>query len=700
MCRRSSWKTARTIFLPSFIWKDSARAVSRQEAACGITHIFAPVLDITRDGRMGRQGESYGEDPLLASALGSAYVRGIQKTETAGRTPESAAKHFLAFHNSQGGIHGTHSDTPPRLLQEIYGRPFQAAIQAGLKGIMPCYCSINGEPVSASHELLTGLLREEMGFDGVCVSDYGAIGNIHFVQHVGETETDAGYLAMKAGMDMELPSVTGWNEELKCRFETGEADIAVLNTAVTRVLTAKFRMGLFEHPFAMEGKELEETFRHESDRELSLRSARESMVLLKNDGVLPLSKKVKTLAVIGPHADCARKFFGGYTHLCMAESTHAVANSIAGVKGSITDGRKIRTVPGTNVQSDEGEEFDRILKIQKPECRSLAEELKERLPETEILYAYGYPVAGADESGFEEAMKAVRNADAVILTLGGKHGTCSMATMGEGVDSSDINLPPCQDAFIRLAKTAGKPLIGVHFDGRPISSDTADECLDAIVEAWSPAECGAQAMTDILLGEYNPSGKLPLSVPYHAGQIPVYYNHPFGSCWHQGESIGFVNYVDLPHTPRYFFGYGLSYTAFEYSAFTASASEIGPDECVTLSVVIKNTGDRDGDEVVQLYVTDRYASQTRPVQELAGFARIHLKAQQSANVSFTVHPSQFAFLDQNMKWKIEQGDYDFRIGSSSMDPKGSLTIHVNENAWAEGKKRTLFPEVHTEPIME
>ena len=573
----------------------------------------------------------YGEDPLLASALGSAYVRGIQKTETAGRTPESAAKHFLAFHNSQGGIHGTHSDTPPRLLQEIYGRPFQAAIQAGLKGIMPCYCSINGEPVSASHELLTGLLREEMGFDGVCVSDYGAIGNIHFVQHVGETETDAGYLAMKAGMDMELPSVTGWNEELKRRFETGEADIAVLNTAVTRVLTAKFRMGLFEHPFAMEGKELEETFRHESDRELSLRSARESMVLLKNDGVLPLSKKVKTLAVIGPHADCARKFFGGYTHLCMAESTHAVANSIAGVKGSITDGRKIRTVPGTNVQSDEGEEFDRILKIQKPECRSLAEELKERLPETEILYAYGYPVAGADESGFEEAMKAVRNADAVILTSGGKHGTCSMATMGEGVDSSDINLPHCQDAFIRLAKTAGKPLIGVHFDGRPISSDTADECLDAIVEAWSPAECGAQAVTDILLGEYNPSGKLPLSVPYHAGQIPVYYNHPFGSCWHQGESIGFVNYVDLPHTPRYFFGYGLSYTAFEYSAFTASASEIGPDECVTLSAVIKNTGERDGDEVVQLYVTDRYASQTRPVQELAGFARIHLKAQQSAN---------------------------------------------------------------------
>ncbi len=404
------------------------------------------MLDVTRDPRMGRQGESYGEDPTLAAALGAAYTRGIQNTETAGRRPESVAKHFLAFHNSQGGIHGTHSDTPPRLLREIYAKPFQAAIREGLKGIMPCYDSLNGEPVSASKELLTGLLREEMGFDGLCVSDYGAVGNAHSVQHIGESFADAGYRCMEAGMDMELPSTTGWNEELKAMFQRGEADIAVLNRAVLRVLEAKFRMGLFEHPYALQGEELKKAFSDPQDREISLQSARESLVLLKNDGALPLRKTVKKIALIGPHADCARKFFGGYTHLCMMESTLAVANSIAGVSGVVTDGRPIRTIPGTNIQSDEGEEFDAILCRQKPDCRSLLEELRVRLPDAEITYAYGYPIAGADESGFEEALAAAKNADVVILTLGGKHGTCSMASMGEGVDAGNINLPACQDA--------------------------------------------------------------------------------------------------------------------------------------------------------------------------------------------------------------------------------------------------------------
>ena len=242
-----------------------ARTVSRQEAACGITQIFAPVLDVTRDPRMGRQGESYGEDPTLAASLGAAYTRGIQNTETTGRRPESVAKHFLAFQNSQGGIHGTHSDTPPRLLREIYAKPFQAAIREGLKGIMPCYDSLNGEPVSASRELLTGLLRKEMGFDGLCVSDYGAVGNAHSVQHIGESFAAAGYRCMEAGMDMELPSTTGWNEELKAMFQSGEADIAVLDRAVLRVLEAKFRMGLFEHPFALQGEELRAAFSNPRD---------------------------------------------------------------------------------------------------------------------------------------------------------------------------------------------------------------------------------------------------------------------------------------------------------------------------------------------------------------------------------------------------------------------------------------------------
>lgn len=685
-----------------------AQVVAKQEAACGITHILAPVLDISRDARMGRQGETYGEDPTLAAAMGAAYTRGVQNTQTGGRRPESAAKHFMGFHNSQGGIHGTQSDTPPRMLEEVYGKPFQAAVsQSGLKGIMPCYNSIDGEPASVSYHLLTEILRERMGFDGICISDYGAISNAHEVQCVGETIGKTGLLALEAGMDMEMPRPAGYGEELKEMFRSGRADMALLDRTVLRVLETKFRMGLFEHPFAMQGEKLRQVFAETEGAALSLQAARESMVLLKNAGVLPLSGRVRRLALIGPHADCARKFFGGYTHLCMMESVYAAASSIAGVEDSpeagaldvqngqpckavLPDGEPVAYIPGTQVQSDEAGFFDQILKQQKPQCKSLLEELKERMPHTEILYARGYPVAGADDSGFEEALEAVREADAVILTLGGKHGTCSMATMGEGVDASDINLPECQDAFIKVAAAYGKPLIGVHFDGRPVSSDTADRYLDALLEAWSPAEAGARAVADVLLGAYNPGGKLPVSVAYSAGQIPVYYNHANGSAWHQQESIGFVNYVDMPHTPRYCFGYGLSYTKFEYKNLTLSQTEVGPKDEIEICFTVENTGNRAGDEVVQLYLRDRFSSMTRPVKELAGFRRIHIEPRKEVRVAFIVRGDQTAFLDRKMDWKVEKGDIDVEIGSSSEDIRLKGKYHITEDRQIIGADRTFY----------
>ena len=675
-----------------------AEIVSRQEAACGITHVLAPVLDISRDSRMGRQGETYGEDPVLASAMGTAYTRGIQKGETAGRRTESVAKHFLAFHNSEGGIHGANSMTPERTLEEIYGKPFQAAItESNLRGIMPCYCTLNGEPVSASRTILTKLLREEMGFDGLCISDYGAIGNVHNCQHVGETAEEAGLLCMEAGMDVEMPNPAGYNDKLAAQFAKGEADMALLDRAVLRVLTAKFRMGLFEHPFALQGEELRKAFSHEKDREVSLQSAKESMVLLKNEGVLPISRDTKKIALIGPHADCARKFFGGYTQMCMMESTYAVANSIAGVSGSENvDNKKIITVPGTNIQSDETEEFDEILKRQKPGCRSLLEELREKMPDAEIIYAYGYPIAGADTSRFAGALEAVRKADVVILTLGGKHGTCSMASMGEGVDGADINLPECQDAFIRLAAELGKPMIGVHFNGRPVSSDAADRYLDAILEAWNPSEAGAEAVVSVLLGDYNPGGKMPVTTAYHAGQLPVYYNHFHNSSWHQTGSIGFLNYVDLPHTPRYYFGHGLSYTTFAYSELQISRDEVAPFEKLTISLKVENTGDRAGDEVVQLYLHDAFASMARPVRELAGFLRVGLEPGEKKTVVFTVEPSQMAFLDKDMRWKIEKGTIEVEIGSSSDDIRLTGSYEVTENGWIAGKDRAFYAKAAVE----
>ena len=591
--------------------------VAGQEAACGITHILAPVLDISRDSRMGRQGETYGEDPALAAAMGAAYVRGVQNTRMGGRAPESVAKHFLAFHNSQGGIHGTHSDTPERLLREVYGKPFQAAIQAGLREL----------------------------------------------------------------------------------FANGEADTRLLDRAVLRVLTAKFRMGLFEHPFAMEDEQLRKVFYDSRAAEVTRQSAQESLVLLKNNGVLPLNAgKIRKIALIGPHGDNARMFFGGYTHLSMMESTFAVANSIAGVAGiENTSGREIRTVPGTNIQSDLTEEFDPILRRQKPDCPSLLASLREAMPGTEISHAYGYPIAGDDCSGFEEAWELARSADVGLLTLGGKYGTCSIASMGEGVDGANINLPPCQDAFIRRAAELGKPLVGVHFDGRPISSDTADRYLNAILEAWTPGASGGEAVAGALTGKYNPGGRLPVSVAYHAGQIPVYYNHPWGSCEHQGESIGFASYVDLPHTPRYPFGYGLSYTKFQYDRLRVSAHEVRPEEKLEISVNIRNVGEIAGDEVVQLYLSDCYASRTRPVQELAGFKRVHLEPGETKTVVFTVDFSQMAFLDKDMRWKIEKGEFAIKIGSSSADVRAAGTVRVTENAWIDGSKRAMCAGAEVKP---
>lgn len=669
------------------------KIVSRQELSCGITQVLAPVLDISRDSRMGRQSETYGEDPTLAAALGTAYTNGVQEGETAGRKAESVAKHFLGFHNSQGGIHGANCDIPERLLNEVYGKPFQASIsEANLRGIMPCYSSINGEPLSSSHKMLTGLLREEMGFDGVCAADYGAVGNVFHVQKVGESVTEAGLMCMEAGMDVEMQNCVGFNEELKEWFRSGRANMEILDRAVRRILEAKFRMGIFEHPYALENEALQEAFYRKEDEGILLRAALESLILLKNNGVLPFNPNGRKIAVVGCHAQNARCFFGGYTHISMMEAVHAVANSIAGMKAGSVEGREMITVPGTQIQSDETEAFDGVLRQLKPDCRNLLEELSRRIPEAKIRYAYGYPIAGDDQSHIDEALEAVAEADLVIMTLGGKNGSCSVASMGEGVDGTNINLPFCQETFIRRAAELGKPMVGIHFDGRPISSDVADQYLDAILEAWNPAEKGAEAVVKVLLGEYNPGGRLPVSVARCAGQIPIYYNHPNGSAYHQGESIGFKNYVDMPHTPRYYFGHGLSYTTFEYSGLKIDQKSIGPKEQIRIELTIKNTGSRKGDEIIQLYFRDLYASTTRPVKELAGFKRITLEAGEEKRVFFVMKASQTAFLDRTMRWKIEKGEFEIQIGSSSEEIRLCDMFCITEDAWIEGRERGFYAD--------
>ncbi len=710
--RASSWDPA--------LEERIGEIVARQENAAGFTHTLAPVLDISRDARMGRQGETYGEDPVLAAAMGTAYTRGIQERglEVSAQTgnkrySEAVAKHFMGFHNSEGGIHGADSRTPRRLMEEIYGKPFQAAIrEASLRGVMPCYCTFDGEPASASPMLLTEILREEMGFDGLAVSDYGAIENIHNVQNMYESVTEAGLYAMEAGMDVEMPNCAAYNDELAELFWSGRADMAILDRAVRRVLEAKFRMGLFEHPYALEDAAFEAAFYRQEDAEVTLQSARESLILLKNDGTLPLGRNVRRIAVVGCHAQNAGSFFGGYTHLSMVEAVHAVANSIAGIgEAAVNREKEVPYIPGTQIQSDETEEFAAVLRQIKPGCKSLLEELRDRLPEVEIGYAYGYPAAGNDMSRHEEALTLIAQADLCIMTLGGKHGSCSVATMGEGVDGTDINLPECQEVFLRKAAAVGKPLIGIHFNGRPVSSDGADTCLQALIEAWNPSERGAEAIVDVLTGAYDPCGSLPVSVAYHAGQIPIYYDHPNGSSWHQGASIGFSDYVDLPHTPRYYFGYGLSYTSFAYSDFCCGSKVavrageesqgqkmLRPDERIQVSVTVKNTGKTAGTEIVQLYLKDIYASMTRPVMELAGFARVELEPGEARRITFETDPSQLAFLDRKLRWKIEAGTVQVMIGASSQDIKYTGALKITDDMYIDGRERRFYADVFESPI--
>ncbi len=677
--------------------REIGKWVGDQAAASGITHVFAPVLDITRDARFGRMYESYGEDATLAAQMGVEYAEGVQ--DNAGREVgvEGVAKHFLGFHRGAGGLHGTDCAIGERELREVYAKPFEAAFRmADLKGVMPCYNVINGELASASEYILTDLLRGELGFDGVAVSDYCAIMNMMCVNRLAENEAQAGLRALQAGMDVEQQHPFGYGEALKEKFASGEADIAVLNRAVLRVLTAKFRMGLFERPFVQEGKSA--AFTSRKGEELSLRSARESMVLLKNDGILPLAPKYKKIAVIGYHGGTVRGMFGGYTNFSMYEGLLGELNTMAGLASGEKKEREVYS--GTSVQKEDAyaELFEKTAAEMFPHIRPLAQELQTRFPQSKVVYAKGYDFAGDDESGFDSALAAAKDADILILTLGGKCGTGARCSMGENVNSANIGLPPAQEKFLTLAAKLGKPMVGVHFDGRPVSSDAADKYLGAILEGWNPSTYGAQAAADILTGAYNPSGKLPVSIAYSSGQYPMYYSHPFGSSYHGNEFyMGMdIEYIDSPFKPRYYFGHGLGYTKFEYRNLKTDKKEFSCGDGFSVSAEIANIGKRDGEEIVQLYCRDVCASVARPNMELIGFARVCLKSGETKKVRFDCHVNQFAFYDKGMRLKVEKGEVEILLGASSNDIRLQEKIMINSDFFIENEDKVFFSQNKSE----
>lgn len=666
-----------------------AACIARQGRAMGISHALAPVFDICRDPRFGRMGETYGEDPTLAAAMGTAYVKGLQDKHRM----SACSKHFLGFMAGQGGIHTAQAVVSPRELREVYAKPFQAAITDGkLDSVMNSYAAIDGQVPAGSKAILRDLLRGEMGFNGVTVSDYSAVEQLESTYHLAESPADAGRLALEAGMDQELPTIAAYNDELKENIRSGAVQESLLDEAVLRILTMKFRLGLFENPFPAENVQAEIT---PADTALNRKIAQESMILLKNDGVLPLTKSAKKVAVIGWHADSVRALFGGYSALAMKENTLGVKMSMAGIQADAdspaAENAVQKTYPGSEVVM-ENPGVEPLARRCYPDAYSMLGALRLAAPHTEFLYAQGYPYAGNEESGYDAALQIAKDADLVICTLGGHYGWNASCTTGEGIDAMHIGLPVCQERFLEKLESLHKPVVGVHFDGHPISSDTADRVCNAILEAWAPGAQGGEAIAALLTGTANPCGKLPCTVARHEGQIPVYYNHPTNTCYSMTGGTPKNAYIDGAHTPRYCFGHGLSYTKYEYDTLRLEKDAIQADGVLKGQLHVRNAGNKAGTEIVQFYVHDVAASMVRPVKELVGFAKVNLQPGEEKTVCLSLPMSQLAFLDADMRWKVEHGKVELMVGASSEDIRGKAEFMIVGDAYPDGKNRSFVAD--------
>lgn len=658
--------------------------VGREMSSVGIKHALAPVLDVSRDARFGRYGECYSEDPTLVSALGSAYVEGLQNS---GQDNEynviATSKHFVGYQAGQGGIHAAATNIPTRELREIFGKPFQAAIsKANLRSVMNHYGAVDGEPVAGSTNLLQELLRDEMKFDGLLVSDYASLEELHTRLDVCENKNEAAKRSLEVGFDMELPTPNVYGDNLEELINNGEINRSLLDKAVYKILVEKFKLGIFENPFPKTDKEIAEVFENSDSKVTSLTYARESITMLKNNGILPLDLSNKKIAVIGHLAKSVRSLFGGYSYMSVLELAMGGRNTMAGIE----------TIPEKTWKHQEKDSYPgSIVDIEFPNleivaneayknCNNILEEINKYCHPSSISYEYGFPYVGSDETGHDSALKLAKESEVVIVVVGGKYGWGTSCSTGEGIDSSSINLAPCQEKFLEKLGKHGIEFILVHLDGRPISSDAADKYAAAILEAWNPGQFGSQAIVETILGINNPSGKLPVTVAFNSSQSPLYYNHGRGSSYHVGTQSPFTSYIDLPHTPRYYFGHGLSYTEFQYSNLNLSKTKLNGIEEILITVDIENVGLKDGVEVVQLYMSDIKSSVIRPERELVGFGRVSLEQGEKKTVEFLFSPTQLAFLDSNMKWKVESGEIKVMVGRSCNDIRltDSLVIHSDQ----------------------
>jgi beta-glucosidase len=593
---------------------EQADSIAASEAsAAGIRWTFAPMVDIARDPRWGRIVEGSGEDPFLGSAMAAAAVRGFQGTNYG--CPDkilACAKHFVAYGAAEGGRDYNTAEVSQRTLREIYLPPFKSAIDAGAGSVMSAFEDLDGIPCTANTFLLTGMLRNEWHFHGIVVSDWNAVNEL-ITHGVASNGPDAASLALDAGVDVDMVSRL-FSQNGAQLVAQGKVSVATIDEAVGRVLRAKYKLGLFDHPYPDEALE-KATLLSPANRAAARELAARTFVLLKNDRhTLPLSRKLKSIAVIGPLADDAKSMNGPW--------------------------------------SGDGRPEDAV---------TLLAGIRAKVPSAKIIYARGCEVTGDSHAGFKQAIRAARKCEFAILAVGE-----SSDMSGEAASRSSLDLPGQQLALIQAIHALGKPYAVVLMNGRPLSIDWVATNSPAILETWFAGTESGNAIADALFGDADPGGKLPVTFPRSAGQVPIYYDHKMTGR-PPGSGKDYSGYSDIPWTPLYPFGYGLSYTQFKLSNLQLSATRIHPDRTVAVGVDVQNIGDRDGDEVVQLYIHDLVASVTRPVEALKGFERVSLQPGESRHVEFMLGPQELGFYNQAMHFVVEPGKFDVIVGDNSQD---------------------------------
>ncbi len=597
--------------------EQAERVAAIEATASGVNWAFAPMVDIARDARWGRIAEGAGQDPYLGSVIAAASVRGFQGTDlTAPTSLLACAKHYATYGGAEGGRDYNTVDISERTLREVYLPPFRAAVDAGAGTLMCSFNEIAGVPSSANRELLTDILRREWHFKGFVVSDWNSIGEL--INHgVAADHKQAAVKAIHAGVDMDMESYS-YADNLASAVKEGLVPESELDEAVRRVLRVKFEIGLMDNPYKDCDAQREKTqILTPANRELARTVADQSIVLLKNENnILPLKKDLKSIAVIGPLADDKEDMLGPWSGAGRAEDAVTV---LSGIKKKVGIG-------------------------------------------TQVLTARGCGITDPSKAGFFEALAMAKDADAVVVVAGE-----SRDMSGEAASRSYIGLPGVQEELLRDLQATGKPIIVVLMNGRPLAVPWIAQNCAGVVEAWFLGVEAGSAVADVLFGDYNPSGKLTTSFPRATGQVPIYYNHK-NTGRPANDTLKFTSrYIDLPSTPLYPFGYGLSYTSYAYSDLRFSSKKLSANDSIIVSAVVKNTGDRAGVEIAQLYIHDDVASVTRPVKELKGFQRVSLKPGESRRVEFVLRPDLLKFYNLSMQYTVEPGRFDVFVGPNSAE---------------------------------